>query len=273
MKFLTPIFLLLTAIIIHIAIFRLAPKMGLVKLNYKKTPIMASYGIAAFGYIAAILVALALLGYGGWRETELYLAVMGAMWALGAADDIFGNRDVGGFKGHFKKLLLERQLTTGAFKAIGGGCVGIAAGWFVSGGNPVKWALAALLIPLASNILNLFDLRPGRAVAVFFFGLGVTCIRAGAQLAAPWLIGSIAIVAMAFGVLDSRAKAMMGDSGSNALGAAMGLAMVTNTGIVFQISAIIIIVAIHLYSEKRSVSALIERNPVLKSIDRRLGVR
>lgn len=261
------------AITLHIAIFRLAPRLGLVKLNYKKTPIMASYGIAAFGYIAAVSVSLALLGYAPWKSVKLYMAVMGAMWALGLADDVFGNRDVGGFTGHFKKLILERKLTTGAAKALGGGVVGIVAGWVVSGGNPVKWALAAMLIPLAANILNLFDLRPGRAMAVFFFGLGVTCISAGSGIIAPWLVGGIACVAFAFALLDSRARAMMGDSGSNMLGAAMGLSMVINTGIVFQIIAIVLIVAVHLYSEKRSVSALIERNPVLRSIDRRLGVR
>jgi UDP-GlcNAc:undecaprenyl-phosphate GlcNAc-1-phosphate transferase len=268
-----PAILGLFAILWYAAIFSLAPKVGLVKLNYKKAPIMTSYGIVSFVYMAAVMLGLAQLHYADMKRVWIYLAPMSAMWALGIIDDIWGTRDVGGFKGHFKRLLFERRLTTGAVKAIGGGMVGIVAGWYLSGGSPLKWILAAMLIPLASNILNLFDLRPGRAVAVFFFGLGVICIAVGSRVSDPWLVGSVAAVTLMFSVMDSSGRAMMGDSGSNTLGAALGLTMVLSTGPVFQILAVVIIIAVHLYSEKRSMSALIERNSMLRFIDRRLGVR
>lgn len=234
---------------------------------------MASYGIVAFGYVAAGVVALKLLGYAHSHHTALYLATIGAMWVLGTIDDIFGSREVGGFRGHFRKLLVERKLTTGALKALGGGVVGVAAGYFVSGGEPLRWILASMVIPIATNTLNLLDLRPGRAVAVFFAGLVVTCIVALGRLQAPWIVAVVALVALAFAAPDSRGKAMMGDSGSNMLGAALGLTIALSTGVVFQGGAIVLLAAIHVYSEKHSVSALIERNTVLRSIDRRLGVR
>ncbi|MEN6357920.1 MAG: hypothetical protein ABFD83_12660 [Armatimonadota bacterium] len=273
MNHIIPAILGLFAILWYAAVFSLAPKVGLVKLNYKKTPIMASYGIVSFVYMAAVMIGLAQMHYVHMKSVWTYLAPMGAMWALGIIDDIWGTREVGGFKGHFKRLLFERRLTTGAVKAIGGGIVGIAAGWYISGGAPLKWVLAAILVPLASNILNLFDLRPGRAVAVFFVGLGVICIAVGGHIADPWLVGAVVAVTLMFSVIDSKGKAMMGDSGSNTLGAALGLIMVQSTGPVFQACAIVIIIAIHLYSEKHSMSALIERNSVLRFIDRRLGVR
>jgi UDP-GlcNAc:undecaprenyl-phosphate GlcNAc-1-phosphate transferase len=263
----------LVAVLWYAAAFSLAPKIGLVKPNYKKIPIMASYGIVSYIYIAGVMIGLAHMRYVGWRDVLLYVATMGAMWILGIIDDIWGTREVGGFKGHFKKLIFERKLTTGAIKAIGGGIVGITAGYYVSGGEPIRWVLAAMLIPLASNILNLFDLRPGRAVAVFFLGLGVTCIAAGGHIESGWLVVAVAAVTLMFSVMDSQGKAMMGDSGSNALGAALGLTIALNTGIIFQISAIIVIIAVHIYSEKHSMSALIENNAVLRFIDRRLGVR
>ncbi|MHB9035920.1 MAG: hypothetical protein ACYC64_04585 [Armatimonadota bacterium] len=269
----TLILLFSFAIFWHVVTFRLAPKLGLVKLNFNKRPIMASYGIVSFVYMATAMIALASLGYADLRMVSLYNATLGAMWMLGIIDDIWGTREVGGFRGHFRKLFFERKLTTGAVKALGGGVVGVCAGWFVSDGEPLRWILAAMLIPLASNILNLFDLRPGRAVAVFFLGLGVTCTAVGEHLTAPWLVGAVAAVALVFSVVDSRGRAMMGDSGSNALGAAMGLTMALSAGPIFQTAAIIVMIAVHVYSEKRSVSALIERNPVLRTIDRRLGVR
>ena len=234
---------------------------------------MASYGIVSYVYMAGVMIGLAHMQYVGWKDVWLYVSIMGAMWILGIVDDIWGTREVGGFKGHFKKLILERKLTTGALKAIGGGVVGVTAGYFISGGNPVKWILAAMLIPLASNILNLFDLRPGRAVAVFFFGLGVTYIAVGGHIESGWLVVAVMAVTLMFSVMDSQGKAMMGDSGSNTLGAALGITIALNTGVIFQISAILVIAAIHLYSEKHSMSVLIEKNAVLRFIDRRLGVR
>ena len=265
--------LLLIAVAWHVIIFRFSPKLRLVKLNYNNKPIMASYGIVAFVYIAAGISTLTTLKYANLHYAKLYIAVMGAMWVLGIIDDLFGSREVGGFKGHFKKLIFERKLTTGAVKAIGGGLVGLIAGWIISGGDVIKWLPAALIIPLSANILNLFDLRPGRAVAVFFFGLGVTYIWTLGSIIEPCIIGCIAVVAIEFAVLDSRARAMMGDSGSNALGAALGLTIALNTNYIFQLAAIAALVGIHVYSEKHSMSELIEKNRVLSSIDRRLGVR
>lgn len=262
----------LAAIIWHIIIFRVSPRIGLVKPNFIKKPIMASYGIAEFPYIAAAAYALTQFGYTKPHDAKLYLSVMGAMCILGAIDDIWGTREVGGFKGHFKKLLFEHKLTTGAVKAIGGGIVALAAGWSIYGHNILKWLIASAVIALATNTLNLFDLRPGRAVAVLFTGLGVTCMVSVGHLYAPALIGVIVVIAFIFGLMDSRGRAMMGDSGSNTLGAAMGLTIVLSAQIWMPV-AIILLAAIHIYSEKHSISALIEQNRVLKEIDRRLGVR
>ncbi len=261
------------AVIWHIVIFRISPSIGLVNLNFRKKPVMSSYGIVSFVYFTAIISILVTLGYADREQAELFVTVMGAMWTLGVIDDILGTREVGGFKGHFKKLLYERKLTTGAIKAIGGGIVGVLAGWHISGGDAAKWIPAALVIPLAANVLNLVDLRPGRAVAVFFFGLGVTCVAEFGALNGQWVIGTAAAVALAWWVPDSRGRAMMGDSWANALGAALGLTIVLNTNPAFQTAVIAALIAIHWYSEKRSISALIERNAILRRIDTLLGVR
>ena len=124
--------------------------------------------------------------------------------------------------------------------------------------------LSSAVIALTANFLNLFDLRPGRAVAVFFLGLGVICMSALGRLEVPWVVGAIALVTLAWTIPDSRGKTMMGDAGSNSLGVALGLTVALNTGILPQLAVIACIIAIHLYSEKHSISALIERNVVLR---------
>ena len=265
--------LILAAVVWHFVIFRLAPRLRLVKANFKNTRIMSSYGIPAYGFAAAVTSSLALVHVVNWREAALYLWVMGAMCVLGALDDIFGSRECGGFAGHFKKLFREGVVTTGAVKAMGGGAVGVWAGWLISGGDAARWIAAALLIPLAANTLNLLDLRPGRAVALFILGVVVTCLSVPGSVGACWILVGTAVVALGFGVADSLGKAMMGDSGSNMFGSALGLAIALNGGLWFQIGAIVFFTGIHLYSEKYSISGLIERNAVLRTIDRRLGVR
>lgn len=263
---------LLIACLWHVVVARLSPRLGLVKPNFRKTPVMASYGLIAFPYVAAIGVTLAVLGCVSWAHARLYLWVMAMMWLLGAVDDIWGTREVGGFKGHFRKLFAERQLTTGAIKAIGGGLVALAAGYAIYGHDLLRALPAAVVIALATNLLNLFDLRPGRAVAVLFAGLVVTYILTHGCLVALPLVGAIAAIALIFGVADSRGKAMMGDSGSNALGAALGLTIAVSAPN-WMIPAVIVMAAVHVYSEKHSISGLIDRNRVLREIDRRLGVR
>jgi hypothetical protein len=90
---------------------------------------------------------------------------------------------------------------------------------------------------------------------------------------APWIVGTIAVVAFAWGIVDSRGRAMMGDAGSNMLGAALGLTIALGTGIAVHVAAIVVFAGVHWYSEKRSISALIESSRMLRAIDRRLGVR
>lgn len=264
--------LALSAAFWHVLITRLAPRLGLLKPNFRKQPIMASYGLIAFPYIAVASLTLASLGYATWAHVRLYLAVMGSMWILGAIDDIWGSREVGGFKGHFRKLLVEKSLTTGAVKAIGGGLVALGTGCVIYHQNIPRALLAAAVIALATNLLNLLDLRPGRAVAVLFCGLGVTYIVKYGRLVALPLVSAIALIALVFGIADSRGKAMMGDSGSNCLGAALGLTIVLSAPL-WMIPALAIMAAVHVYSEKRSISALIDGNRLLRAIDRCLGVR
>ena len=54
----------------------------------------------------------------------LYIFSMMAMFFAGALDDLIGNRNVSGLKGHFKSLF-KGELTTGGFKALFGGFVGL----------------------------------------------------------------------------------------------------------------------------------------------------
>jgi hypothetical protein len=111
----------------------------------------------------------------------------------------------------------------------------------------------ALLVGLAANALNQLDTKPGRALKVY--ALGALPLRAPvlpAVMLAPY---------------DLREMAMLGDSGSNALGALLGLSSVKRFAGRGQLSAIGALAALNLLGELTSVGRLIERTPVLRDVD------
>jgi len=193
---------------------------------------------------------------------------------LGLVDDLYGSRKVGGFRGHFGALR-RGHLTTGAAKAIGGSVAALAAGFI--GGRPSIFAiiLAALLVGLAANTANLLDLRPGRSL--FACLVGAAAIIAGLALHKAFDSGLLLYVALplAIGlyVMDSRGKLMIGDVGSNIFGALIGLSVAYFCPWGVQLAVVIVLAVLQVWSEKHSITATIEANPVLRAIDRMTGVR
>jgi hypothetical protein len=60
---------------------------------------------------------------------------------------------------------------------------------------------------------------------------------------------------------------MLGDSGSNLIGALIGVWLVTTLSDPGRYAALAILVALTVYGEFRSISAAIERIPLLKQLD------
>ena len=65
-----------------------------------------------------------------------------------------------------------------------------------------------------------------------------------------------------------KAKAMMGDTGSNVLGISIGILMVLGYTLKVRIVWLVFLVLIHLLTEKFSLTKIIEKNKVLNFIDR-----
>jgi UDP-N-acetylmuramyl pentapeptide phosphotransferase/UDP-N-acetylglucosamine-1-phosphate transferase len=84
---------------------------------------------------------------------------------------------------------------------------------------------------------------------------------------------ALALPAAAMAWPDMRGRAMMGDTGSNALGAALGLTLALDGGVIAKALAVAFLAALHIICEKYSLTAIIERCPALKKLDGLLGVR
>ena len=161
-----------------------------------------------------------------------------AVAAIGLADDVWSGPERG-FKGH---LIAGR--TTGVLKLVGIPLVGLLATRKVSG---------ALLVGLAANFLNQLDTKPGRALKAYLAGALVV----GAPL------GS-AVLLLPY---DLRENVMLGDAGSNALGAMLGLSSVSRITGRSRWLAIGALAGLTLLGERRSLGELIERTPGLRTID------
>ena len=110
-------------------------------------------------------VAVSALGPGLPPRVRAALAAAGTgAAAFGGYDDLAGTGSRRGFRGHLGALA-KGEVTTGAVKLGGIGATGLVSAALL-GGGPADVAVNAGLVAGGANLLNLFDLRPGRALKV-----------------------------------------------------------------------------------------------------------
>jgi Glycosyl transferase family 2 len=175
----------------------------------------------------------------GWTTADPRDPGITLVMLLGFVDDVLGG-DERGFRAH-----LRARRTTGTLKLVAIPLVGLLRTRSPSG---------ALLFALAANCLNQLDTKPGRALKAY--------LLAAAPLRAP---AARAVLLLPY---DLREKAMLGDAGSNALGAVLGLKSVDRLHGWGRWAAIGTLAGLTLLGERRSLGALIERTPVLRELDR-----
>jgi UDP-GlcNAc:undecaprenyl-phosphate GlcNAc-1-phosphate transferase len=242
---------------------------GHVRENYRgrALPFPAGWLILAAAAVALVLLAplRELANADDVLQPEVGLAIVYVIGVglLGLVDDVFSGESRG-WRGHGRAVMGGR-FATGALKAVGS--LGLAL--YVMSGRGYstgEYLLAVALLVLTTNLFNLLDLRPGRSAKAFvLLGAGLTI---GAWDVHPlWALGLFAGAVLALGVYDVRERAMLGDTGSNVIGALAGLWLVLALGTTGQIVALIVVLAITVYGEFRSLSAFIERTPGFRQLD------
>lgn len=239
--------------------------------------------------VVAVVEAETALGPGWTDETReallgVTLVVVLGFGLLGMVDDLLGGADARGFRGHLGALAHGR-LTTGGLKLLGGGVVAVLAAVVVRGGpgtgastSVAGVARDALLIALAANLANLLDRAPGRvtkvalpvgAVLVLVSPSTLEVAGDGSVLSAP-VVGVAIVVGAAVGLLvfELRERLMLGDTGANALGAALGLGAVQVLGPTARTVTVVVLLGLNVASEVVSFSRLIAATPGLRDVDR-----
>ena len=118
----------------------------------------------------------------------------------------------------------------------------------------------------SANLANLLDRRPGRVTKV---ALAVWLALWGVSLADPLLAATALTMGAALGLLvpELREQLMLGDAGSNPLGAALAMGVVITQSPAVRIVSLAGVLALNLVAERVSFTAVIERVGVLRAFD------
>lgn len=218
-------------------------------------------------YAVGATTAAALLGAGPGPV----LATVGAA-GWGALDDLAGDHASKGLRGHLGALT-RGEVTTGAVKVLGLAVTGLVSAALVdrrSGGiRAVDTLAGGAVVAGTANLVNLLDLRPGRALKVAAV-LGVVLSGSGGSADSSGAAASAGAAAgAALGVLgpDLAGHSMLGDTGANSAGALLGTALVQRCGRRGRWGALAVLTALTLASERVSFTSVIESTPVLRQLD------
>jgi hypothetical protein len=197
-----------------------------------------------------------------------WLAYILGVSLLGLLDDALGRGAAAdshrGWRGH-ARAVLSGGFSTGAIKAVG--ALALAA-YAVSGRGRegLDYVADLALLLLATNLFNLIDLRPGRVEKLFAVLLAGLCL--GAWTDSPLELLGIFIGPVAVGApFTLRERAMLGDTGSNLVGALAGVSLLVTLGEDARLVALAVVLALTIYGEFRSISAAIDRVPPLRWLD------
>ena len=254
------------------------------RANYRGHPLPTAGGlvIAASVYVVeAVRTVLGALGVGDAPTLSptrlLYLFALSGFTLLGLADDIGAVGTARGFRGHLRSLATG-HLTTGGLKLLGGGAVALVVGSLAGGlggakpgvGGLGRLCVDALVIALGANLANLFDRAPGRVTKLSALGFAALVVGAAIGKELPTLVGAAATIGAALGILidDLHERLMLGDTGSNALGAVLGLSVVLTTAPSTRIVVMVVLLVLNASSEMVSFSKIIDAVVPLRTLDR-----
>lgn len=233
-------------------------------LNYKKEEIPSSMGLL---FIIVQITTIVLINFYLNKNNNiimLYLVGFVLIGLVGLLDDIIGDEKIKGFRGHIKSFF-KGKLTTGGLKAGIGLLISLLISLYISN-SFIEAVINILLVALFTNMINLFDLRPGRASKVFII-IAIILMFTSLNSNFNFMLFSFFGILIRYLPMDLKAKSMMGDIGSNTLGFTLGSYCVFTHNLKGKIIYLIFLIILQMSSEFISFSKIIEKNKFLNFLD------
>ena len=245
------------------------------RTNHRGEPVSLLGGPA----VAVGVLAGGLVGAPSARDGVALAVATTSATAFGLVDDLTEDREGTvrkGLRGHLGALA-RGEVTTGGLKVLGIGAGALVAAALSRPHDRLpagRGAAAAVrladvaadgaLIAATANLVNLLDLRPGRALKAAAIAAAPAAVLGGRGGAT-----SAAVLGAAVAELpdDLAERDMLGDSGANAVGAVLGTAAVQGCPRPVRLALLAGVVALTVASEKVSFTQVIARTPVLRELD------
>ncbi|NLJ88114.1 MAG: UDP-N-acetylmuramyl pentapeptide phosphotransferase [Epulopiscium sp.] len=237
-------------------------KYKIAKTNYKQEIIPVGMGILLF---FSVLIASFFIIFFTEQPIIYYVFLFGLSLIAfaGLLDDIIDENEVKGLKGHLKKMF-NGELTGGGIKAIIGTLIAFYVSFLFST-DIIDLILNILIILFSINSINLFDLRPGRALKIFFL---ISIIY--------WIIGdfsdkylTLLVIGSSLPILkgDLKGQYMLGDVGANILGYTLAFTGMISLNFYYKMISIVLLIVLHIIAETKSISSIINKVPLLRYLD------
>lgn len=233
--------------------------------NYRGNAIPAIGGMVFIPILLVAILLLLLSGEGNAQSYMKYLTLVLSMGFIGVIDDLVGDRRTKGISNHISRTL-KGFMTTGFLKAFTGFAVSCIIS-LTAASTYVEFIVNVLIISLSANTINLFDLRPGRAVKVFTAASLIILSGALKRFTEAVPIVILNGAALLYLRYDLNEVCMLGDTGSNILGITLGYYSVQFFGMSARFLLLALLVSLNIMSERMSISDLINRSRVLSYID------
>ena len=157
------------------------------------------------------------------------------------------------------------EVTPGVVKLVVIAGASAFSAWML-GARGLRLVAATAVVAGCANLLNLLDVRPGRALKLFIpsaVALGAATFHR--TLGLYWELAGAAAVALWF---DLRERFMVGDCGANVLGFVIGIGILLVLPAPWLWAVLAVLVVLHVLADTVTLSRLIDAAPPLRFLDR-----
>lgn len=229
----------------------LLERISLVQENYQGEKIPTACGLYLFLHLLPILPLMP-----GDLFPQIFFLTL--VTGGGFLDDLYGQGEHGGLWGHLRFFSREKRFNTALLKVLFSGM----GAFYLLLPFSFYFFLDLLLLLLATNSMNLLDLRPGRAMKGFLlFTLPLFLLNL-----IPWVLLFFSLPFFLYLSLELQEQGMLGDTGANLLGALLGMVILPLT-FPLRLLMLFLFFFLHTAAEISSLSLLIEGNLFFKRLD------
>ncbi|OLO42826.1 hypothetical protein BTR23_02165 [Alkalihalophilus pseudofirmus] len=257
------IFLSFTLPLVAIATMVFFTRMNWITINFLQKSV--PYSIGSFVLYSYFIFAI----FSPW-EIQLFSGVsivyLLGLWLVGLIDDMIGDKQTKGLKGHIRAFIKEGTFSTALLKLTSTLILTYLWILLLAPSTIEQWVRYSLILILTPHVMNLFDTRPLRVWKVTLLHIPIFLPYVVVNVPFSYYLFLLTFLFI-FYVLEGHAVAMLGDNGATLMGGILAIITVSHTTVQQQYIVISLLVLLTIVAEKISFTKWIEKHPLMKIVD------